>query len=213
MLKVHSHVKYLGILIDEVLSWNKQTESICMKLARANGILSKLRYFVPKDIFISVYHSLFYTHLIYGCLVWSCSGKSNIDRLIKLQKRCIRTISISDFDSHTDPQYSELKLLTVSDIFSLSKFLFMFDFIKENIPEDLKRLFIFNKSVHSYETRSSQMFHIPKRKTSRFGLNTLSYDAAKLWNKFCHAFLHKETDLTKSKLNNLLKIHFLNAYA
>ena len=61
---LHSHVKYLGILIDEVLSWNKQIESICMKLARANCILSKLRYFVPKDICISVYYSLFYTHLI-----------------------------------------------------------------------------------------------------------------------------------------------------
>ena len=89
----------------------------------------------------------------------------------------------------------------------------MFDFIKENIPEDLKKLFIFNKSVHSYETHSSQMFHIPKGKTSRFGLNTLSYDGVKLWNKFYHAFLHQESDVTKSKLKNLSKIHFLNTYA
>ena len=88
----------------------------------------------------------------------------------------------------------------------------MFDFVKENILEDLKRLFIFNKSVHSYETRSSQMFHIPKEKTSGFGLNTLSYDGVKLWNKFYHAFLHKEIDLTKSKLKSLLKIYFLKTY-
>ena len=73
----------------------------------------------------------------------------------------------------------------------------MFDFIKENIQEDLRRLFIFNKSLHSYETRSSQMFHIPKGKTSQFGLNTLSYDGAKLWTTFYHAFLRKETDLKK----------------
>ena len=42
------------------------------------------------------------------------------------------------------------------------------------------------------------MFHIPKGKTSRFGSNTLRYDGAKLWHKFYHAFLCKETDLTKS---------------
>ena len=89
----------------------------------------------------------------------------------------------------------------------------MIDFIKGNIAEDLKRLFIFNKSVHLYESRSSQMFHIPKEKTSRFGVNTLSFDGGKLWNKFYPAFWQKETDLTKSKLKNLLKIHFLNAYA
>ena len=62
--------------------------------------------------------------------------KNNIDRLIKLQKRCIGIINFSDINFHTDLQYSELKLLKVNDIFSLSKLLFMFDFIKENIPED-----------------------------------------------------------------------------
>ena len=41
-LKLHSHIKYLGILINEVLSWNKQINSICISLARANGMLSKL---------------------------------------------------------------------------------------------------------------------------------------------------------------------------
>ena len=89
----------------------------------------------------------------------------------------------------------------------------MFDFIKENIPEDLKRLFIFNKFVHSYETRSSQMCHIPRGKTLRFGLNTLRFDGAKLWNRYFLAFLHKKNNLSKSKLKNWLKIHFLNIYA
>ena len=60
-----------------------------------------------------------YFILIYGCLVWS--------------------YSFSGFDSHTAPQYSELKLLKVNDIFSLSKLLFIFNFTEENIPEDLKR--------------------------------------------------------------------------
>ena len=42
-LKLHSHVKYQGILINEVLTWNKQ--SICMKLTRANGILFQTALF------------------------------------------------------------------------------------------------------------------------------------------------------------------------
>ena len=84
-------------------------------------------------LYLNIYCSLFYTHLIYGCLVWSYSRKSNINRLIKLQKRYIRIMNFSDFNSHTDPQYSELKLLKVNYIFSLSKLLFMSDFIKEDI--------------------------------------------------------------------------------
>ena len=88
----------------------------------------------------------------------------------------------------------------------------MFNF-KKNIPEDLKTLIIFTKSVHSYENRSSQMFHIPKEKTLQFGLSTLSYGGGKLWNKFFHEFLHRETDLTKSNLKIVLKIHYFNTYA
>ena len=66
-LKLHSHIKYLAILIDKVLCWSKQIESICMKLARANGILSKLRYFLP--ISVSQY-IISYFILILFTVVW-----------------------------------------------------------------------------------------------------------------------------------------------
>ena len=39
-------VTYLGIEIDENLSWNKQVEILAQKLSRTNGILSKLNYCV-----------------------------------------------------------------------------------------------------------------------------------------------------------------------
>ena len=113
-------------------------------------------------------------------MAWSYSTQRNIDRIIKLQKRCIRIITYSKFTEHTGPFFSELKLLKVKDIFSLTKLLFMFAFINENVTEELKTIFVINRSMHSYETRSSMIFHIPKAKTSRFGLNTLRYDGANL---------------------------------
>ena len=118
-LKLHSYVKYLGILIDEVLFWNKQVDPhICIKPAKANDNLSKLHHYLPKYICISIYYSLLYTHLNYRCLVWSSSRKSNIDRKIKPQKRCIRIINFSDSNSHTDSLFYESKLLKVCNIFS-----------------------------------------------------------------------------------------------
>ena len=62
-----------------------------MIVATANGILSKLRYFLPKDVCISVNDSLFYSHLCLFGLVYS--RKTNIDRLIKLQKICFRIMN------------------------------------------------------------------------------------------------------------------------
>ena len=212
-LKLHSRIKYLGILIDEVLSGNKQIVDICTKLARTNGILSKLRHFVPRKTCVSVYFSLFYSYALYGCLVWSYSTQRNIDRIIKLQKRCIRIIIYSEFTEHTGPIFSEIKLLKVKDIFWLTKPLFTFDFINENVPKELKAIFAINRYIHPYETRSSIVFHIPKAKTSRFGLHTLRYYGANLWNKFYHALLYKETNLVKAKLKKLLQMYFLGTSA
>ena len=54
----------------------------------------------------------------------------------------------------------------------------MFYFINENVPEELKTIFVIS--------RSSMLFLIPKAKASCFGLNTLRYDGANLWNEFYH---------------------------
>ena len=83
-------------------------------------------------------------------LVWSYSTQRNIDRTIKSKKRCVRIITYSEFTKHAGLFFPELKLLKVKDIFSLSKLFFMFDFISENVPEELETIFVINRFIHSY---------------------------------------------------------------
>ena len=40
-------VKYLGVILDENLSWEPHINYISLKLRKANGVLSKIRYYVP----------------------------------------------------------------------------------------------------------------------------------------------------------------------
>ena len=53
-------VKYLGILIDSNLSWKSHIDSICKKIKRSVGMLSKLRYYVPLKILVNLYYTLIY---------------------------------------------------------------------------------------------------------------------------------------------------------
>ena len=41
-------VTYLGVTIDEVLSWQKHIQNVSSKLSSVNGIISKLRHFTSK---------------------------------------------------------------------------------------------------------------------------------------------------------------------
>ena len=62
-------VKYLGINIDENLTWKQQISDIAIKLNKANGILSKLRHFIDRKTLksnIIQYHAIFEPHLYYS---------------------------------------------------------------------------------------------------------------------------------------------------
>ena len=48
------NVNYLGVVLDEFLSMDAHVNNLCKKLAQINGILSKLRHYVPQNTCISV---------------------------------------------------------------------------------------------------------------------------------------------------------------
>ena len=55
ILTPEKSITHLGIEVYENLSWNKQIELLANKLSRANGILSKLTYYVFQKTLISIY--------------------------------------------------------------------------------------------------------------------------------------------------------------
>ena len=76
-----SSVKYLGVLLDEHLTWSPQISHVQMKLNRTIGILSKLRYLANIHILKTVYHSLFETHLLYACQLWAQNNKKTQSKI------------------------------------------------------------------------------------------------------------------------------------
>ena len=58
------NVNYLGVVLDEFLSWDAHVNSLRKKLAQSNGILSKLRHYVPQKTCIFDISPCF-THLFY----------------------------------------------------------------------------------------------------------------------------------------------------
>ena len=57
--------------ITKHLRWKTHLTSLGKKLSRSVGLLSKRRHYVPKFLLRAIYYSIFKSHLIYGCEVWS----------------------------------------------------------------------------------------------------------------------------------------------
>ena len=75
---------YIGIIIDEHLSWNSHIEMIELKVLKTIGIVNHLISIYPQRVLFTLYNSLIISHMLYGILLW---GKSdNVDKIAKLQE-------------------------------------------------------------------------------------------------------------------------------
>ena len=61
---------FLGIIIDEHLSWSDHINCLSTKLSRAIGVINRMKNCLPCYILKTLYYSMFACHLNYGILLW-----------------------------------------------------------------------------------------------------------------------------------------------
>ena len=107
---------FLGVILDEHLSWKPHILSVSRKISKSIGIIYKSSFCLPKTSLHCLYYSLVYPYLIYCVSVWRSTYQSNLSRVFILQKKIIRIISKVSFDSHTDVLFKEHGILKFFDI-------------------------------------------------------------------------------------------------
>ena len=112
----------------------------------------QLKNYLPRYILRVLYNSLVQTHLNYAILVWSFK----CNRLVKLQKRLVRTITCSKYNAHTDPLFKSTKILKVANILDLNALKFYYKHLHGKLPSYFYSFTIPTQgSQHSYNTRQS----------------------------------------------------------
>jgi hypothetical protein len=111
-----SSVKYLGILIDSNLNWKSHIASICRKIKRSIGMLSKLRYYVPLKILVNPYYALIHPFLTHGIIAWGNTYATTLQPLFILQKKAMRIMTFSKYDQHSSPLFKKLKIIKLFDL-------------------------------------------------------------------------------------------------
>ena len=98
-IKRVKEAKFLGIIIDNKLSWDSHLKALNSKLKCEIGKLCRIRSSVPKRLFKDLYHTLFESHLSYGISVWGGVSNNKLEPIFKTQKKCIRVL-FGDSDSY-----------------------------------------------------------------------------------------------------------------
>ena len=229
-LAATSHVKYVGIIFDEFLTFKRQITMLNAKLNRANNLIATSRHYLSKELLIQIYYGQFYSHLSYGCQLWG-QNESSIEQTIILQKKALRLMSFAHFKSHSSPLFKELKILKLTDIVTQANILFTHNTINRKSPDIFNDYFIFKEVVHDHNTvnNPNSVYSLPIGSlelpcyNTNSGESSIKYICSNTWNLILKElslknidtydedpFWLNKTDITT--LKNILKNHFLENY-
>ena len=86
---------FLGLNIDEQLTWKNHINKLKLKLSNSIYIINGIKNHLPHNALKDIYYTLIHSHLIYGITAWGAS--SQIEHLFKIQKKAIRLINRKSF--------------------------------------------------------------------------------------------------------------------
>ena len=169
--------KYLGITLDQNLTFSIHVENVIKKINRSLGVLKRTSSFLPLSNRVILYNTLVLPHFDYCSTLWDVCHDTYISRLQKLQNRGMRIILGCHRRTHISDMLFTLKWLNVRQRFILLKCIIMFNIINGKTPNYLKT--VSPDITHNYGTRSKtskNIFHTLDHPKS------LKHTGTSLWN-------------------------------
>ena len=197
LIKQVSETKFLGVTIDDKLSWAPHIKNLNTKLRSCCGRLYRIKHLIPESLHKQIYHTLFESHLSYAVSVWGGIGTNKLNPLFLTQKKCLRVmfgdteafldkfrtcartreygsqiLGVEFFErEHTKPLFVNNELLCIQNLYRYHCIIETFKIIKLRQPISMYSLF--NRS-----TRKDDLLITPIPSTQ------FTYKSSSLWNKY-----------------------------
>jgi len=136
-------LKYLGVLLDNKLSWKPHVQKVKTQLSRACGILSKLKHYTTLPALKVVYKSLIHPYLNYSILNWGRASNATIQPLTKLQNKPIKIINPINSGS-LEEHFQRLNILCLPKLYSFSVGKFMHSYHNKLLPNHLMNILFYS---------------------------------------------------------------------
>ena len=122
---------FLGIILNEHLTWTDHVAHLSQKITPVIGLLRRLKKQLPVSILKTIYSSLILSRLHYGNILWGDAP----GYLLKQQKKALRAIVDAGYNSHTTPILKKLKLLSLTDIHKVKMLCYHKKHLEKKLPQ------------------------------------------------------------------------------
>ena len=196
--------KYLGVTLQQSMSWADHVDAISMKINQRIGLIRRIRNLLPLQARVALYNALILPLFDYGDVIWGDKNNDTIMSELQILQNKAAKVMLGQ-----PPRSSSTEALKSLDLKSLStrRFFHRCIAIHKCLIGETDFSFNFTKSqaVHSYNTRRSNDIRLPLPRTN-WGKQTFIFHAAKDWNSLPNDL--KECNILsifKSKLKTFLK--------
>ena len=152
---------FLGIILDNNLTWKNHLLYLSSKLAKSIGILSRARKFLNKTTLKQLYYSFLYPYLTYCNVIWGKATENSLGPIFKTPKRAIRIIENIRYRDSTKEAFFKLKILRLPELYKFSVLLFVYKYKNNLLPGIFDSFYLMNNQVHQYPTRNAGNFRVP----------------------------------------------------
>jgi hypothetical protein len=174
--------KVLGVKIDKELKWKDHIDAQCKKISKNVALLRRAKNFTTEQTLLTMYNALILPHLTYCSNVWHDGNNTNMNKLVKLQKRAARVITGSNYEIRSSDIFKKLNWEPLETTLKKRELVMTFKAIRSFAPEYLSNLFTatFN---NDYSLRSNNRNLCLKKPKTNFMKNSFSYRGSSSWNK------------------------------
>ena len=127
--------KFLGINIDNKLSWQDHTHFVKNKLSSGLYLLNSAKHLLTSEHLKSLYNTLLHPYLTYGIVLWRSAQSSYLHPIKIKHNKAVRCISNSKYNSNAVEIYKQkLKIPQLKDIHDIELSTFMFLHATKQLP-------------------------------------------------------------------------------
>ena len=202
-VKSEEGMKFLGIKINQNLSWEGHINEKMKKARKGLFALKQVSNLLSLSIRKSIYYSLIHSHLTFGIVIWYQKlGKQKKMELERLQKRAIRSLYVLRFNAHTDRYFKKLEILKLQDVYISECITFIKKFTLGECPLSLRKYIC--PVNHKYNTRKEGQIFRTVHKNSK-----VLWEIINVWNNSTEAESPSESIALCKKINkaDLLKLY------
>ena len=199
-IKRSPSIKYLGVILDETLSWRDHIDFIRKQLLKYFGIFNHIKSIMTTQTVRQLYFAFIYSRINYGIEIFGNCSQYLLNKLQTIQNKLLKLITQKDMKTSTSGLHKNLHLLQIRDIKYVKTLLFVNNCLSKTTPPPFHNYYMERNISYDIRDRGLQV----NRARTLVGSANLAIYGARLWNEL-------SSDIKEHRFKKNFKKHIIKS--